>query len=68
MTVLYEKIKDAYGDVEKMELPEDNTPEEENTEPMEPIQAPFPLGYIPDPEDSRDYKLSEVLSSGQRRD
>jgi len=67
MTVLFWKIKDAYGDVENMEIPEDNTPEEENTEPTELVQAPFPLGYIPDPEDPRDYKLSSVLSSEVRR-
>lgn len=61
MTIVYRKIKDAYGDTEKIDTYEEETMPEDN-EKEEPLQSSFPMGYIPDPEDSRDYKLSNVLS------
>lgn len=57
MTILYWKIKDAYGNlVEKEDRMTNNIIEEENLE-----YFPYSTGYIPDPIDSRDYKLSNII-------
>lgn len=56
MTVISTKVRDAYDPVDK----ESNMPRE----PEEMLeQVPFSSGYIPDPEDSRDYKISSIFKS-----
>ncbi|MFW6047484.1 MAG: hypothetical protein ACOCP4_06855 [Candidatus Woesearchaeota archaeon] len=65
MSTTYSRIKDGYGEVDGAVKPSDNFTDENFSE-IETL--PFSLGYIPDEPDSRDYKLSSLITDKKLSD